>query len=613
MRAIVLVKQVPDVRAGNVGTKPDGTIDRAAAAAITNPADLHAVEAALQLADEVWAVTMGPPRAESCLREVIALGADGGVLASDRLFAGSDTWATANVLAAVVRHVGDADLILCGTSALDGETGHVGPQVAQRLGMPQATMCEAARLDNDRLVVRRIVEGGYEIRSLPLPAVVTIAETGFTPRYPTLPGRKRGQRAELTVLGAEDLALDERSVGLHASPTKVAHMEMVPMPKTECRFIGEGFSITELVRSVSGETTGAVLDGVGAGAGSSDASEMDGHSNEAGLWVVCEIRQGALAPVSEELISKSVELSSTLGTSVGAVLIGSELDSAAREAATYGADLVLVAEDPRLKHYLGLPEARITYEAVCERRPEIVLMGATTTGRDLAPRLAAMLDTGIAADCTDLYIDDWTRRDEVYPDLLHQVRPAMAGGVLATCLCPEQRPQIATVRSGVFRAVPHSRQPRIESIATELTDEDFSVEILERRLQHAEVGLSEAEVVVAGGAGCNAANWHLVEDLAAAIGGRVGASRAAVEAGLAPRSQQVGQTGSTVHPRLYIACGISGALQHVVGMKSSATVVAINRDPNAPIFRFAHYGIVGDVTDVLPRLTEAFAANSGLG
>jgi electron transfer flavoprotein alpha subunit len=293
---------------------------------------------------------------------------------------------------------------------------------------------------------------------------------------------------------------------------------------------------------------------------------------------------------------------------VAAVFVGSGLDGAVEEASHFGADLVLVADDPRLQHYLGLPEARIVFEAIRDREPEIVLMGATTTGRDLAPRLAAMLDTGIAADCTDLYIDDWSRRERSYPNLLHQVRPAMAGGVLATCLCPEARPQIATVRPGVFVARPHPRALRRESIAVELGEGDFSVEILERSLQTAEVGLSEADIVVAGGAGCGITNWHLVEDLAAAIGGRVGASRAAVEAGLAPRSQQVGQTGSTVHPRLYVACGISGALQHVVGMKTSATVVAINRDASAPIFRFAHYGIVGDVAEVLPRLTQAFAA-----
>ena len=606
MRAIVLIKQVPDVRAGNVGTRPDGTIDRASAAAITNPADLHAIEAALQLADEVWAITMGPKRAESTLREAIALGVDHAILLSDRLFAGSDTWATANVLAAATRHVGDVGLVLCGTSAIDGETGHVGPQVAERLGLPQATMCEDARLEDGRVIVRRIVEGGYEVRSLPLPAVLTIAETGFLPRYPTLPGRKRAQTAPLEVLGADDLAIDDQSAGLSASPTKVAHMEMVPMPKVECRFVDEDFTIDDLVGAIGVDEPEAVPPPVWSGTGTKEGPERPAGLGSS-VWVICETRDGLLAPVSAELISKSVELASRLETSVAAVLIGSNLETACDEAARYGADLLLVADDPRLETYLGRPEARIVAMAIRERAPEVVLTGATTTGRDLAPRVAAMVDTGIAADCTDLYIDDWERRDRVYPNLLHQVRPAMAGGVLATCLCPEKRPQIATVRPGVFRAEPSPRRPATEMMTVELEEEDFSVEILERQLQHAEVGLSEADVVVAGGAGCNASTWHLVEDLAAQIGGRVGASRAAVEAGLAPRSQQVGQTGSTISPRLYIACGISGALQHVVGMKQSATVVAINRDPGAAIFRFADYGIVGDVTDVLPRLTAAFA------
>ncbi len=606
MRAMVLVKQVPDIRAGNVGTKPDGTIDRASAAAITNPADLHAVEAALQVADEVYAISMGPARAESTLREAIALGADRGVLLNDRLFAGSDTWATANALAAAIRHLGGADVILCGTTAIDGETGHVGPQVAQRLGLEVATGCEDAHLEGGRLVVRRIVEGGYEVRSLPLPAVLTVAETGFLPRYPTLPGRRRGERADIVILTADDLALDETMVGLKASPTKVAHMEMVPLPKTRCRFVDDDFTIQDLVALLR---NGARLD---------ESAEMPGEPEEPPtatapthvtprLWVVGETRDRHLIPVSTELISKSVDLASRLGTSVAAVLVGSNLDLAIEDAARFGADAVLAAEDDRLDLYLGGPEARIIADAIRQREPDIVLMGATTTGRDLAPRLAAMLDTGIAADCTDLYIDDWARRDHTYRNLLHQVRPAMAGGVLATCLCPEARPQIATVRPGVFPPVPSPRRIQVDSLPVRLTESDLSVVVVEQSLQRAEVGLADADVVVAGGAGCSASNWHLVEELASEIGGRVGASRAAVEAGLAPRSAQVGQTGATVRPRLYVACGISGALQHVVGMKGAATVVAINRDPNAPVFRFAHYGIVGEVTDVLPRLTEGFA------
>jgi electron transfer flavoprotein alpha subunit len=189
--------------------------------------------------------------------------------------------------------------------------------------------------------------------------------------------------------------------------------------------------------------------------------------------------------------------------------------------------------------------------------------------------------------------------------LLHMVRPAMAGGVLATCLCPEARPQMATVRPGVFDLATSPRRPRVERLEVSLSETDLRVEIIERRISSADVDLRDADVVIAGGAGCGAANWHLVEDLAQAIGGRVAASRGAVEAGLAERSQQVGQTGATVHPRLYVACGISGALQHAVGMQDSATIVAINRDPNAVIFRLAHFGIVADVGDAIPEIIAA--------
>jgi electron transfer flavoprotein alpha subunit len=216
-----------------------------------------------------------------------------------------------------------------------------------------------------------------------------------------------------------------------------------------------------------------------------------------------------------------------------------------------------------------------------------------------------MLDTGLAADCTDLYVDSWTRLGTTYERLLHMVRPAMAGGVLATCLCPAARPQMATVRPGVFDLLSAPRRPRVERLDVSLSDTDLRVEVIERRISSADVDLRDADVVIAGGAGCDATSWHLVEDLAEAIGGRVAASRGAVEAGLAERAQQVGQTGAIVHPHLYVACGISGALQHAVGMQDSATIVAINRDPNAVVFRLAHFGIVADVGDAIPELVAA--------
>jgi electron transfer flavoprotein alpha subunit len=609
VRAIVLVKQVPDLRGAPIGVRSDGTIDREGAATITNPADLHALEAALSLVDEVWALSMGPANAEAVLREAIALGATRGVLLCDRVLAGSDTWATSNALAAAITHIGGADLVLCGISALDGETGQVGPEVATRLGWPQATGCEGLAVEAGALVARRIVEGGFEQLRLPLPAVVTVAETAFAPRYPSILGRRRADAATVERLAATDLALDVATVGLAASPTKVARMEVAPLPERSCRIVGvDGFTYDGLARALAelGALTPAAAPNVEPVAAVTAPARTAGTvAGDPSVWVVCELHDGLPARVSLELVGKAAELAPALGGGVGAVVAGLELGAAVDELSHYGVDVVYRAEDETLAAYRAEPHARVVVDLVRARHPQVVLFGATTTGRDLAPRVAAMLDTGLAADCTDLAVAPWERRGVRFDALLHQIRPAMAGGVLATCVCPEARPQMATVRPGVFELRRAPRPVRVEEAPVALTEADLRVEIVDRETSTAEVGLADADVIIAGGAGCDAANWHLVEELASAIGGRVAASRGAVEAGLAPRRLQVGQTGMTVHPRLYIACGISGALQHVVGMRTARTVVAINRDPDAFIFRLAHFGVVGDVRDALPLLTAA--------
>jgi electron transfer flavoprotein alpha subunit len=664
VKAIVLVKQVPDLRHGGVGVRPDGTIDRAAAVPVTNPTDLHALEAAVQLADEVVALSMGPATAEATLRDALAAGAHRAMLLCDHAFAGSDTWATANALAAAVLHDGGADLVLCGTSAIDGETGQVGPSVAQRLGWPQVTMCEALARDGDgdgdgdghTIVARRIVEGGYEQLRVPLPAVVSIGETGFAPRYPTMMQRRHAATATITRLTAADIGLDSDKVGLAASPTKVAHMTPAPLPDRACRMVGDGFGYDELVRelrergaltpanheSANQESAGQESDSQRSGgqAASSQATlapdlpafapvtpsapiDAAPFAGAAQVWVVCDTEHRHLDRASRELLTKAAELAPSLGGGVAAVLLtGSDEQPAhpaeqdpaeqdpAGQAAEYGADIVYVAADSRLAPYRTEPWARVLADAARAHRPQALLLAATTTGRDLAPRVASMLDTGLAADCTDLYVADWSRRGTAYPALVHMVRPAMAGGVLATCLCPTARPQMATVRPGVFTPHPAPRPRRIESLPVTLTDSDQRVQVIDRHIGSADVSLADADVVVAGGAGCTADSWQLVEALAAAIGGRVAASRGAVEAGLAERAQQVGQTGITVRPRLYLACGISGALQHAIGMHDSATIVAVNRDPEAVIFKVAHYGIVGDVATVLPQLTASLVAVS---
>ena len=326
MRAIVLVKQVPDLRRGGVGVRADGTIDRSAAAPITNPADLHAVEAAVQLADEVYAVSMGPARADETLRHALAAGADRAVLLCDHVLAGSDTWATANALAATIEWIGGADLVLCGISAIDGETGQVGPSVAQRLGWPQATGCESLEVEGETLIARRVVEGGYERLRMPLPAVVTVSETGFAPRYPTLPDRRRAASAVIERLSAADVGIGPAVVGLAASPTKVAKMTPSPWPDRGCRYVdGDGFGYDDLVRELIGR--GAFTNGerVANTAAETDApprtSEGPGHDGDASVWVVGQMTNGTLDRASLELLSKATCLAPALGGGVGLVVL----------------------------------------------------------------------------------------------------------------------------------------------------------------------------------------------------------------------------------------------------------------------------------------------------
>ncbi len=328
------------------------------------------------------------------------------------------------------------------------------------------------------------------------------------------------------------------------------------------------------------------------------------------VWVFVEQEDGKIADVSLELLNKGQELAQQLNGQVCGVLCGYQLDGLAEQAIHHGADCVFVADHVELEDYRTLPYARVASDLVRDRRPYIFLLGASPIGRDLAPRIASSVRCGLTADCTDLQIGDYESKKEkkVYKDLLYQIRPAFGGNIIATIVNPNTRPQMATVREGVMRRKePDSaRTGRIERIDPRFEERDLVLQVLSREVREATVNLKSAPVIVAGGAGVGSKeNFDLVEDLANLLGGQVGASRAAVDAGYVTREHQVGQTGVTVRPRLYIAAGISGAIQHRAGMNESSKIIAINTDPNAPIFQVAHYKIVGDVEQVLPMLIKA--------
>lgn len=323
------------------------------------------------------------------------------------------------------------------------------------------------------------------------------------------------------------------------------------------------------------------------------AQDLSGYQ---GLWVFAEQRCGELQSVAFELLAEGRSLADNLGVSLTAVILGHEVEALSQQLAPF-ADQVVVVDHPVLSQYHTEPYAQVMGDLIKARKPEIVLFGATTQGRDLAPRLSARLATGLTADCTKLEIGE--NRE------LLQTRPAFGGNLMATIVCPNHRPQMATVRPGVF-GKPVAKAPgAIEKVVVDLKAPDITIEELAACTVSA-VKLEEAEVIVAGGRGIgNAEGFKVLEELAEALGGCVGASRAAVDAGWITHDHQVGQTGKTVKPRLYIACGISGAIQHAAGIQGSDCIVAINKNPDAPIFGCANYGIVGDLYEVVPKLIKS--------
>jgi electron transfer flavoprotein alpha subunit len=328
------------------------------------------------------------------------------------------------------------------------------------------------------------------------------------------------------------------------------------------------------------------------------------------VWLFAEQQDGALQDVVLELCGKARELADQLGVKTGAVLPGYSLDGLPKKLIAHGIDRVYVVDDSRLGHFQTNPYTRVTCSLIEKYEPQIVLYGATALGRDLAPRVASEMRAGMTADCTDLEIKDVTdpRTKQVHEKLLLQIRPAFGGNIIATIVNYDWWPQMATVREGVMplQAPDESRTGEVIQEEVELCDSLFPLKLIERHIEPRRVNLKGARVIVAGGGGVGSRdNFKLIHELAGAIGGAVGASRAAVDGGYIGKEHQVGQTGTTVRPALYIAAGISGAVQHRAGMEESAKIIAINTDSDAPIFSVAHYGIVGDMKKVIPMLIKA--------
>ena len=336
------------------------------------------------------------------------------------------------------------------------------------------------------------------------------------------------------------------------------------------------------------------------------------------VFVYCEIsEEGHIADVSLELCSKGYKLAKELKVKLEAVVIGANLENVEEELSPYGVDIIYTAERKDLFPYLNLPHSNIVSKLIKEIDADIVLFGATSIGRDLAPRVASKLKCGLTADCTSLQIGDHyiKKTDTTYKNLLLQIRPAFGGNIVATIVNPDMHPQMATVREGVMKKeiVKRKNTPKIVrlDIKKYVDDIDFAVKIIERHIEAKKINIKGAQIIVSGGYGVGSkANFDLLYELADVLGAEVGASRAAVDSGFAEHERQVGQTGVTVRPKLYIACGISGAVQHTAGMDQSAQIISINTDEEAPIKNIADYNIIGSVEDIIPKMIKYYRQNS---
>jgi len=624
MFVITCIKQVPDTT--EVKMDPEtGTLIREGIPSVINPSDVNAVEECLKLKDlhgaKVAVMTMGPLQAEEALRDLLAMGADRAILLTDRAMAGADTFATSYTLSSAIRTLeneeGPADLLFFGRQALDGETGQVGPGVAARLGIPIITYTtRIVKLDpQERVVVAvRRADDMTETVEVPMPAAISVVENVNRPRRAPIEGILRAQRAEVSFWNGVSINADPAKLGLPGSPTIVKKM-FVPKPRGRGEIFDGRTDPAGAARWLKGKILSSRPFSGKTVTASTKVEEKiqpvvkrNANSDRGPVWVYIEQNEGRAASVSWELLGAGATLAKKLDNQLEAVVIGHQAEGIARDAAEYGASKIYLIDHPLLKHYRTAPYAKALSEVAVSHRPQVLLIGATRNGRDLSGMVATSIRTGLTADCTSLDIEPET-------GLLLQIRPTWGGRQLAMIATPKHTPQMSTVRPGVFPRPPKTHA-KAEIVRVEMSFDEAQIptKILNYEWIERSSMLQESEIVVSGGRGLiSEENFQLVKDLANILGGAVGASRRAVESGLAEKEIQVGQTGKTIRPKLYIAAGISGSIQHLVGIEGAETVIALNIDPEAPIFNSCNYGVVGDAVPILPLLIDELGRDKSQG
>ncbi len=627
---ISLIKQVPlptEMRMGD-----DGLMDRTKAKSIINIDCQFGLEAGLQLKKQypdarMIACSMGPGSFEVALRTAISMGYDEAYLLSDRKLGGSDTYATGLAISTMLKHLGftkdskEPFIVLAGRQTSDGDTAHVPSQVAENLGIPQATFVETVKADGEgNVIAKRVIEGGYQMMKLPMPCAISLTPTGVPPRKPSLTGAIKARNAQITVFGIDDIGLGTEKIGLGGSPTIVANVVNIVSERPPI-IMSSGHDDATVVDSLitnfykGGNVITKKEQAEKKVSETPDFPYYDNRNGAKGIITWAETANGEITRPSIELLTPARKLAGQLGndTKIMTLLIGKDVKKLATTLFEHGSDEVILVEDDRLEEYLVLPFSSIFAQVIKQRKPEIALFAATTSGRELAPRIGVKTGSGVTADCTGLEIGEYVNRKDkvINKPILHSRRPTYGESKLATIL-GFVYPQISTARAGTFEVPPveKGRTGVVSTFKPVLSKDEFKVEILKTvRGEGSLQNLFEADIIVSGGRGATADNLSLVKQLAATlkekgVNAEWACSRVVVDEGLAEYAHQIGQTGKTIRPKVYVAIGISGAIQHIAGMKESEKIIAIDHNPKASIFHFADFGIVGEYQDIIPELIE---------
>ena len=604
MKIAVCVKFVPVVSRIEFDYE-NKVIQREGVPSEINPFDLLGINMAVDLKagaeDSVIALSMGPPNAAEGLTQCYALGADRGILLSDRALAGSDTLATAQALALALQRE-SPDLIVCGRNSSDAETGQVGPEVAELMGLPHISNVRKLDVDRsaNRIVAERATDEGYQVIECPLPAVVCVTEGAGQERYPGRDEMTEAQERSIEQLICADLTDDLALFGLDGSPTWVEDIRLVEPDRLAVVIRDE--TPEDAARQVADMLRDRLATlSAGADSGSANAALPRYTGGDRSIWVVAELAADGVRQVTLEMLGKARALTPITQSEVVAVVIqdGSPSTDVTAQLAEAGADRILTLDTTNLGVLCGRGVSRALSDVIAAQPPYAILFAATADGRDLAARIAARQRLGLTGDAIDLEINEAGQ--------LVQLKPALGGNVVAPILS-KTLPNLVTLRPGVLSpgAPETGATAAVEAIPASPTD-DVDVTLVSEHVseEHGALELTSAEVVVGLGMGIGEESVPAAQQLASSIGASICTTRNVVHSGWLPHHIQVGISGRTIAPQVYLAVGIRGAFNHTVGIQKAGVILAINRNHRAAIFRAADYGIVGDWNEYLAPLVEA--------